>query len=75
MLRFRVREVAEQRGLTPRQHARLTQIDPKTILALWYNPYRDIKASTLSKCANALNISLHDLVEEQPGEAWSPLDQ
>lgn len=75
MLRLRIREVAEQRGLTPRTLARLAQIDPKTVLALWYNPYRDIKASTLNRCANALNMSLHDLVEEEPGEEWSPLDQ
>lgn len=65
MLRFRIREEAQQQGVSLAALSRLAEIDPKTVRALMSGSYYDVKVSTLHRCARALGVPLERLVEEQ----------
>ncbi len=64
MIRLRVKEVAEEKGLSMARLARRADIDFKTVQRIFHDPYRDISMSTLEKIAEALNTRVVDLIEE-----------
>ena len=64
MLRLKVREVLEEKGVSMSKASRLADLSYNTILAICQHPDRDISINTLFKIAKALNVSMLDLVEE-----------
>ncbi|WP_416224256.1 helix-turn-helix domain-containing protein [Thermogemmatispora sp.] len=66
MLRLRVKEVAEKRGLSPRALAQASGLSDKTIARLYRNPCHDVTTLTLSKLAMALGVPSRELLEELP---------
>ena len=64
-LRIRIREIAEARGITPTALARAAGLHPQTVRAFWKDPYKKTNTRILGKIADALNVSLRDLLEEQ----------
>ncbi|HTI15791.1 MAG TPA: helix-turn-helix transcriptional regulator [Dictyobacter sp.] len=64
MIRLRVKEVAEEKGLSMARLARRADIDFKTVQRLFHDPYRDISMSTLEKIARALSVPVVSLIEE-----------
>jgi transcriptional regulator with XRE-family HTH domain len=63
MIRLRVKEVAEEKGLSMAKLARKADIDFKTVQRIFHDPYRDISLSTLDKLATALEIPANNLIE------------
>jgi transcriptional regulator with XRE-family HTH domain len=72
MIRLRVKEVAEEKGLSMAKLARRADIDFKTVQRIFHNPYRDISMSTLEKIAKALETPVINLIEETPNEEIKP---
>jgi DNA-binding Xre family transcriptional regulator len=68
MLRFKIREIAEQKGLSRTKLSRLSDTNYKTIDLLWKNPYKEVGSATLERIAKALGVRVVDLIEELPDE-------
>jgi DNA-binding Xre family transcriptional regulator len=64
MLRLRVKEIAQQRGLGQGKLARMADIDIKTLARIYRNPYAEVSSVTLEKLARALSVPIADLIEE-----------
>ncbi|QBD80907.1 XRE family transcriptional regulator [Ktedonosporobacter rubrisoli] len=63
MIRLKIKEVAEQQGLSMAKLARRADMDFKTVQRIFHDPYRDISLSTLDKLAEALKIPASELIE------------
>lgn len=66
MLRLRVRELAEQQGVTIVKLMHKAEATRPTIEQLWRNPYRLPKAGTLERVARALGVTSLELLEDVP---------
>ena len=77
MLRLRVKEVAQEKGVGLARLSRLADISYKTVQKIWRNPYHDASLSTLNRLARVLNVPatnhLEDIPEDQvPAEHRLP---
>jgi len=66
MIRLKIKEVAEQKGLSMAKLARRADMDFKTVQRIFHDPYRDISLSTLDRLAAALGIPANELIETVP---------
>jgi len=64
MIRLRVKEIAEQKGISRTRLSRLADTNYKTINAIFKNPYREVTTTTLGRLAKALGVPVTDLIEE-----------
>ncbi len=64
MLRMRVKEVAESKGISMARLGRMADLDPRTMRLIYKDPYRDIAYSTLVKLAKALDVDIAELTED-----------
>ena len=65
MIRLRIKEVAEEKGISIAKLARKADLDSKTVYRIANDPYAEISTITLGRLAEALEVSVKDLV--QPG--------
>ncbi len=65
MIRIRVREIAEQKGISRTKLSRLADTNYKTVDMIWKNPYKEIGTITLERLAKALGVKVIDLIEEE----------
>ena len=63
-LRLRVREIAQQKGISMGKLERLADLSHPTIRDIFRNPYKEVTTTTLTKLATALDVSVSDLFEE-----------
>jgi len=68
MVRLRVREIAEQKGISRTKLSRLSDTNYKTIDAIWKDPYREIGSITLGRIAKVLGVRTGDLIEDLPDD-------
>lgn len=69
-VRLRVKEVAAQKGLSQAKVSRMSDVDITTVRKIYQHPTEaNITLLTLSRLANALEVSIHDLIEELPDES------
>ena len=66
MIRLRVREVAQAKGITMAKLGRMADLNQRTMQAIYNDPYRDVAYSTLVKLAKALEVDVAELTEEVP---------
>jgi DNA-binding Xre family transcriptional regulator len=67
-IRLRVKEIATEKKVSmTRLHIR-SEVAYTTIRKVFRDPYTDITLTTLSKLAQALNVSTKDLIEDVPEE-------
>jgi DNA-binding Xre family transcriptional regulator len=66
MIRLRVREISESKGVNMSQLSRRADVAYNTIRAIWDDERKDVAVSTLEKIARALDVSVHDLIEVVP---------
>ncbi len=66
MLRIKVKEIAESKGLTMTKLGRMADLNQRTMQAIYKDPYRDVAYSTLIKLAKALDVEITELTEEVP---------
>jgi DNA-binding Xre family transcriptional regulator len=72
MIRLKIQEVAEAKGISMSKLHRSADITYRTIKLIYADPYRDINLSTLEKLAKALGVSICDLIDESPREEDTP---
>jgi transcriptional regulator with XRE-family HTH domain len=69
MRRLRVKELAEQRGITQSKLMRMADLNMKTVQGLYREPNRiNVAYLTLEKVAKALDVSIDELFEEVENE-------
>ncbi len=68
MVRLKVREIAEQKGIGLSPLSRLADVHYRTIQGIWRNPYQGVNTKTLEKIAKALEVQTADLIEDIPDE-------
>ncbi len=66
MIRLRVREVAQAKGISMAKLGRMADLNQRTMQAIYNDPYRDVAYSTLVKLAKALDVDIAELAEEVP---------
>jgi DNA-binding Xre family transcriptional regulator len=66
MIRLRIKEVAEEKGISIAKLARKADLDYKTVYRIANNPYAEISTFTLGRLAEALEVSVKELVEDAP---------
>ena len=75
MARLRVKEIAQQKGISRGKLSRLADVDPTTMKRVYDDPQYSPTLMTLEKLAKALGVKIGDLVEDEPdepGEAIHP---
>jgi DNA-binding Xre family transcriptional regulator len=68
MMRLRVRELAEARGIGLSKLSRLADVNYKTVQTIWRDPYHGVNTKTLERIAKALNVPMSELFEDVPDE-------
>lgn len=68
VIRLRVRELAEERGITRTQLSRRADINYATINHIWNNPGHDVSIKLLEKIAAVLGVDISDLYETLPDD-------
>jgi transcriptional regulator with XRE-family HTH domain len=66
MIRLKIKEIAQQRGISQRKLAKLTDMDVRHIQRILRNPYASITMQTLDKLAQALDVDASLLIESDP---------
>ena len=62
-LRLRVKEIAQQKGMTQASLHRAADINEKTLRAIYRDPYHEVYYSVLYKIAKVLKVPITDLIE------------
>ena len=68
MVRLKVREVAEAKGMSMARLARRADIDYKTVQRIYRDPLREVTTTTLDKLAKALGVNVNELIESVPDD-------
>ena len=66
MLRLRVKEIAESKGISIAKLARKADLDSRTVYRIVHDPFAEITTVTLGRLAEALGVSVKDLIEDAP---------
>jgi DNA-binding Xre family transcriptional regulator len=64
MLRLRVKEVAQTKGIGQGKLARTADMAVNTVRAIYRDPYKEISTITLNKLAKALDVPVTELMED-----------
>lgn len=68
MIRLRIKEIAEEKGLNMTKLSQRSEVSFNTVKSIFRDPYRTINTDTLDRLAKALGVSVHDLIDEVPDE-------
>ncbi len=66
MIRLKVQEVAEAKGMSMRKLASTADIAYNTLRTIYRNPYRQVTSITIDKLARALQVDASELIESAP---------
>ncbi len=66
MVRLRVREIAEQKGISMGKLSRRADVSYKTIKRIYRDPNYSVTVTTLEKLARALEVPTSALLEDIP---------
>ncbi len=66
VIRLKVREIAEAKGLNMAQLARKADIDVRTVRRIYRDPTSEISTTVLDKLATALDVKPSDLIDQTP---------
>jgi lambda repressor-like predicted transcriptional regulator len=64
MIRLKIKEVAQEKGVSMRRLSIEGHLAYKTVQNVWRNPYHEITMATLEKIAKFLGVRVGDLYEE-----------
>lgn len=69
MYRLKVKEIAEQQGLSQNKLSHLAIVDIKVIRRIYRNPQESVTLPVLDRLAMALKVDISDLIESVvPGD-------
>src|SRR5258708_4567489 len=63
MIRLRIKEIAESKGISQRKLAKLTGIDIKGIQRIFREPTPNVTLQTLDRLAKALGVNASELID------------
>ncbi len=66
VLRLRIKEVAQEKGLSMTKLSQRSEVGFTTIRLLFKDPYRSVNTDTLERLAKVLGVSPLDLLEYIP---------
>jgi transcriptional regulator with XRE-family HTH domain len=66
MIRLRVKEVAQQKGISQSKLGRMADVDVKTVQRIYRNPTTIVTTAVLDRIATALNVDVSLLLESDP---------
>ena len=66
MIRLKVKDIAEEKGMTMTKLSHRSEISFNTVKSIFRNPYRTINTDTLERLAVALGVTPADLIEYIP---------
>jgi DNA-binding Xre family transcriptional regulator len=72
IIRLRVKEVAQEKGISQGRLQRMSDMDMNTIRKIYRNPLTIITTETLAKLATALQVPSCDLIEDVASEPDLP---
>ncbi len=64
MIKQRIKEVAEAKGISQGKLSRMADVGYSTIRRIFDDPYYSVNFSTLERIAKALEVPATDLIEE-----------
>ncbi len=64
MIRLRVREVSEEKGVGISKLQRQADLAYRTVHRMWHEPDYDVGVRTLEKVSKVLGVGVCDLIEE-----------
>lgn len=67
-VRFKVREIAEQKGFNISTLSRKADVGLSTVRRLWHDPNRNVDFFVLERLAKALEVPVTALMEDIPDE-------
>ena len=67
-VRLKVKEVAQQKGVSQGKLSRSSDVDIKTIKRIYRDSMTIVTTETLGKIATALNVDASELIENAPDE-------
>ena len=68
MIRLKVKEIAEAKGLNMAQLARKADVDVRTVRRIYREPTSEISTVVLDKLATALDVKPADLIDQTLNE-------
>lgn len=68
MIRLRLKELAQQRGISQGKLSRMSDVDENTIKRIYRNPTAIVSTETINKLAHALGVATTELIEDVPDE-------
>jgi DNA-binding Xre family transcriptional regulator len=66
MIRLKVKELAQARGISQARLSRISDVDIKTMQKIFRYPMSVVTTETLNRIATALGVSIHELIEDVP---------
>nr|BBH95359.1 hypothetical protein KTA_35580 [Thermogemmatispora argillosa] len=70
MLRLRVKEVAEAKGISRTKLSQRSEVSYNIIKEIFRDPYHVVTTDTLQRLARALRVPVTELIEDVPEEQW-----
>ncbi|HLI70681.1 MAG TPA: helix-turn-helix transcriptional regulator [Ktedonobacteraceae bacterium] len=68
MIRLKVKEVAEQKGLSQAKLSRVADVDIKVIRRIYRYPTESVTTAVLDRVAKALGVDVTQLLESIPDD-------
>ena len=68
-IRLRVKEVAEQKGVSMTRLHTKSEVSYNTIRRLFRDPYVEVSTTTIVRLANALQVAPSELIEDVADDA------
>ncbi len=66
MIRLRVKEIAQEKGISQGKLSRMSDVDENTIKRIYRNPIAIVSTETINKLAKALEVTTTELIEDIP---------
>ncbi len=66
MIRLKVKEIAEQKGLSQARLSRIADVDIKVVRKIYRYPTESVTTAVLDRLAQALEVDITQLVESIP---------
>ena len=68
MIRLKIKDIAESRGINQGQLSRLADVGYSTIRRIFDDPHYSVNFTTLERIAKALGVPAMELLEEIPDD-------
>jgi transcriptional regulator with XRE-family HTH domain len=72
MLRLRVKEVAEAKGMSMTKLSQRSEVSYNIVKAIFRDPFRVVTTETIQRLARALGVPATELLEDVPDEPTNP---